>query len=259
MELVKQFGVKGQALSADELRRLEPALTGELAGGVYFPDEAHVEPLAAVQTLARLAAKAGARILPETEMFEFVTQGRRIEGVRTTRGLLRADQYVLATGSWSTSIAKSLRLRVPILAGKGYAVVVEPFSPAPTHPIILLENKIGVTPRHNSIRLAGTLELVDLDESITPRRVAAMFTGSRRFLNLPAEPQVIEVWRGLRPCTPDGVPIIGRPARFENLLLAAGHQMLGLLAAPGTAKLAGDLLTNSSPQFDPHPFRATRF
>jgi D-amino-acid dehydrogenase len=259
MEMIAKHGIRGQAMSADELRRFEPALTGELAGGVYFPDEAHVEPLAAVQTLARLAARAGATILPETELFEFVTNGRRIDAVRTTRGLLRADQFVLATGSWSTSIARSLRLRVPIIAGKGYAVIVEPFTPAPTRPIILLENKIGVTPRQNSVRLAGTMELVGLDESITPRRVAAMFSGSRRFLNLPAEPRVIEVWRGLRPCTPDGMPIIGRPARFENLMLAAGHQMLGLLTAPGTAKLVGDLITGSSPQFDPHPFRATRF
>ncbi len=259
MGLVAPHGIKGQVLSPDELRRLEPSVTGEIAGGVFFPDEAHVEPLAAVQTMARLAAKAGAQILPETEMFEFVIKGRRIEGVRTTRGLIRADQFVLATGSWSPSIAKLLRLRVPILAGKGYAVVVEPFAPAPTRPLLLLENKIGVTPRQNSVRLAGTLELVDRDESITPRRVAAMLSGGRRFLNLPEEPRIIEVWRGLRPCTPDGVPIIGRPARFDNLLLAAGHQMIGLLSAPGTARLVGDLITGSPSHFDPHPFRATRF
>ena len=147
MELVAPYGIPGHSLDEAGVRQLEPALTGALKGGVYFPSEAHAEPLAVVRALAEAAVKLGARVLPRTEVFEFQQNGRRIEAVRTTRGWFKADQVVLATGSWSPEIARSLRLRVPILGGKGYALIVKPFSPAPKHPIMIVEKKIAVTPR----------------------------------------------------------------------------------------------------------------
>lgn len=166
---------------------------------------------------------------------------------------------MLATGAWSQTLGRKLGVRIPLLSGKGYAITVEPFEPRPSLPLMLIEKKIGVTPRANTIRIAGTLELVGLDESITTRRVNAMVRGAREYLNVPDPPKVVEVWRGLRPCTPDGVPIIGRPPRLDNLVLATGHQMLGLLTAPATGRLVADLVTGSTPSIDPHPFRAARF
>ena len=109
------------------------------------------------------------------------------------------------------------------------------------------------------LRIAGTLELVDLDQSITTRRVASLVRTGRELLNLPDSPAVLETWRGLRPCTPDGMPILARSPRWENLYLAAGHQMLGVMTAPGSARLLADLVTQTNPTFDPHPFRAARF
>lgn len=116
-----------------------------------------------------------------------------------------------------------------------------------------------MTPRKGSIRLAGTMELAGLDESITPRRVAAISRGARAFLTLPENLNVSEVWRGLRPCTPDGLPIISRSPRHENLTIAAGHAMLGLTLATGTGRLVADLLTGGTPLVDPAPFCASRF
>jgi D-amino-acid dehydrogenase len=268
MDLVAEHGIPGRLLDERGVRELEPALTGPLQGGVYFPEEAHAEPLQVVQALRDGAIANGATILPRTEVFDFhFSEGapgaRRITGIRTTRGDMTADQFVLATGSWSVPIAKRLGIRVPVLGGKGYSIIVKPFSPAPKIPLMLLEKKIAVTPRKDTIRLAGTLELVDRDESITPRRVDAILKGSREFMNVPAiselTPSITEVWRGLRPCTPDGVPIVGYPKQYSNLLLLTGHQMLGLQSAPGTARLAADLLLGTAPAFDPAPFRATRF
>ena len=71
--------------------------------------------------------------------------------------------------------------------------------------------KVAVTPYEKTVKLAGTLELVDVDESVTLRRVKAIVNNSREYLDVPKEPQIVEIWRGLRPCTPDGVPMIGRP------------------------------------------------
>ena len=107
---------------------------------------------------------------------------------------------------------------------------------------MLVDKKIAVTPRKDSVRIAGTLELVNQDYSINTRRVDAIIRGSQEFLKVPQTPEVIELWRGLRPCTPDGVPVIGFSQNYPNLMISAGHQMLGLQSAPGTAKLASDLL-----------------
>lgn len=259
LELVAPHGVPGRAFTADEAKAFEPSLTGRLEGAVYFPEEAHAEPLAVVQTLMAEALKKGAIVLPGTEVFDFKINGNRIEAARTTRGDLHAEQFVLATGSWSAGLGKQLGLRVPVLGGKGYAMTVKPFAPTPKVPMMLIEKKVAITPRKNSVRIAGTLELVDQDHSITGRRVENIIHGAREFLSLPDQPELIELWRGLRPCTPDGVPIIGRAMRYPNLVLATGHQMLGLQSAPGTARLVSDILAAAKPLFDPHPFRPERF
>lgn len=259
MELVAKQGIPGKQVSPEALRELEPAVVGKTVGGVYFPNEAHAEPLQVVESLTKAAERHGARILNGTEVFDFEMKGRVITGLQTTRGPMKADRYVLATGFWSTRLAKRIKINVPVLGGKGYALIVDPFEQSPRIPLMLLEKKIAVTPRAGSVRIAGTLELVNGDESITPRRVRAILRGARQFLNLPESPRIHEVWRGLRPCTPDGVPIVDHAPAYDNLMVLTGHQMLGLQSAPGSARLAADLLLGTTPTFDPKPFRANRF
>jgi D-amino-acid dehydrogenase len=262
VELIEPLGVRAELLDAQSVRNREPAvICRELAGGVFFPDEAHAEPLATVQSLARFATDHGAQFFTGVELAGFDVTGRRVDALITTRGRLPfTGQLVLATGSWSNALGKCLGLRVPILAGKGYHAIIDPMQPMPASPMYLVERKVGVTPRDGSIRLAGTLELVDAqDDSITMRRVHALVRGAREYLPLPDPTPLRQIWRGLRPCTPDGVPIIGRPPTLDNLTLACGHQMLGLLCAPATALLAAQLVTGDNPSFDPAPFRADRF
>jgi D-amino-acid dehydrogenase len=107
--------------------------------------------------------------------------------------------------------------------------------------------------------VAGTLELVDSDESITKRRVNAILKGAHDYLYVPKEPSVRELWRGLRPCTPDGVPMIGYSKKWKNLFYCTGHQMLGLQSAPGSARLAKELIQNETPYVNPKPFLPDRF
>ena len=267
MDLVAQSGIPGRYLDEAGVRAMEPALTGPLKGGVFFPDEAHAEPLEIVRALADGARQNGVTILPRTEVFDFVIENGKVVALRTTRGEMRAEKFVLATGSWSVPLAKKLGINIPILGGKGYSLIVKPFASSPKIPLMLIEKKIAVTPRKDTVRLAGTLELVDRDESITTRRVNAILKGSAEFMNLPkggldspeVNSMISEVWRGLRPCSPDGVPVVGYPKSLSNLLVLTGHQMLGLQSAPGTGRLAADLLVDAKPAFDPHPFRATRF
>ena len=252
-------GVASRVVSPDEVRSMEPAVVGEVAGGVFFENEAHCEPAEAVRALVRVAASSGATVLTGTEVYAFDLRGGKIEALRTTRGDVEADRFVLATGSWSKALAGRLGLRVPVLGGKGYAVIVRGMDPAPTRPIKIIERKIAVTPRREAVRLAGTLELVDGDETISPRRVQAIMRGARALLPVPDPADVVEIWRGLRPCTPDGLPVIGVAPAVENLVLCTGHQMCGLHTAPASGRLAAELTLGASPSFDPAPFRADRF
>jgi D-amino-acid dehydrogenase len=260
MELVAARGVNGSRLSASQAQILEPAIRkSTIVGGVYFPDEAHVEPLATVQHLMDLACKQGTQVQPKTEVLDFIRRNGSIESVLTTRGEIKAEKIVLAAGSWSGRLAAKLGLRLPILSGKGYAVVVSPLGNTPKVPIMLVDRKVAITPRASSLRIAGTLELVDLDESVNMTRVQTMMEGAGTILEIPETPCITEIWRGLRPCTPDGVPVISVAPRCSNFTVAAGHQMLGLQTATGTGMLVADLVNGSDPCVNPEPFRASRF
>jgi D-amino-acid dehydrogenase len=266
MNLVAEHGVPGRSLTAEELHAFEPALTGKLEGGVFFPEEAHAEPLEVVRAFTAGALKHGVKILPAHELIDCQVSGggpagpgRRITSIRTTKGVLTADRYVLATGSWSTGVGRALGLNIPILGGKGYAFITKPLSPNPSRSMMLVEKKIAVTPRDGSLRISGTLELVNNDYSISPRRIDSIVKGAREFMNVPEDFQYSELWRGLRPCSPDGVPIIGAPKKYANLFVVTGHQMLGLQSGAGTGRLAADLILRKKPIVDPKPFRADRF
>lgn len=258
-EMLTRFGVRSEFLDTEGARRLEPALIGDVSGVVYYPDEAHLQPLAAVETIAQRARESGARFNGGAEVFDFDVAGGRVREVRTTRGAIAADKIVLAAGSWSSGLARRLGLRVPLLGGKGYSMMVQAPTPAPTIPMMVLERKVAITPYGDDLRLAGTLELVDGDESISPRRVASIRRGATAVLGVPESAQADRVWRGLRPCTPDGLPIIGPARTLDNVFLATGHQMLGVQTGPATGRLASDLLLGRDPTFDPAPFRPHRF
>lgn len=264
VDLMASRGVEGRKLSAKEVIDFEPSLRPEMIkGGVYFPQEAHCEPLDAVQLIAKEFQALGGDIHANTEVYDFEFDGNKIKKVITTKGTYEADLVVFCLGSWSEGIAKKLASSVPILGGKGYSLIVKDSNfeqgAKPKHPIMLIEKKIAITPRKDSVRLAGTLELVKIDFAITTRRVNAILKGSKAFLKLPQSFEVEELWRGLRPCTPDGVPMIGFSKKWSNLFYCTGHQMLGLQSAPGSARLAGELVFGENTYVDSKPFDPNRY
>ncbi|MGZ3744122.1 MAG: NAD(P)/FAD-dependent oxidoreductase [Pseudobdellovibrionaceae bacterium] len=259
LNYVKNLGVPGKVLNSDEVQQMEPALKGPLLGGVYFSQEAMAEPYLVVQAFAKEIRAHGNEILENTELQDLVIANNKIEKVLTSQGEIHAKQVVMATGSWSKSLARLLRLKVPILGGKGYAMIVPSLEKQPQYPLMLVEKKIAITPRQNTLRIAGTLELVDQDFSITQKRVENIKRGAREFLHLPEDLQVQELWAGLRPCTPDGVPLIGYHKNISNLVLAVGHQMLGLQSGAGTGLLVADLMEGKTPFVDMQVLDANRF
>ena len=259
MDRVQHLNVPGQFLNSDEIHRLEPAVTGTTLGGVYFPAEAHAEPLKVVEALARKAKKLGVKLNENIEVKEFNIENKIIKNLSTNQGEYSASTYVLASGSWSTELAKKIKINVPILGGKGYSMIVPPLSAQPKIPMMLIEKKIAITPRDGSLRIAGTLELVNQDFTVTERRVKAIIRGAREFLTVPENVEIKELWCGLRPCTPDGVPMIGYTKNVCNLMLACGHQMLGLQSGYGTGELVADLIVNGKSDLNRLVYNPDRF
>jgi D-amino-acid dehydrogenase len=166
---------------------------------------------------------------------------------------------VVATGVWSPELARDFGARLPIEGGKGYHVDLEAREGDPELPIWLHESRVVITPLGARVRLAGTLELTGTDDAVDARRVRAITDAVGRALPAFHERGATHVWRGLRPCTPDGLPVIDRAPELENVFLATGHGMWGLQLAPVTAQLVAALATGETPAHDLHPLRADRF
>jgi D-amino-acid dehydrogenase len=259
IDLVAKSGVRAERWTPEQVRDREPAIVGAQVGGYFFPDDAHCEPYKAVRALAADAARAGVTFLEGADVFGISSPGAGPRKLATTLGEIVADRIVLAAGSWSEPIGEMLGLRVPILGAKGYSLVLPRATPHPTRSIYLIERKVAVNPHHDALRIAGTLELVRNDFSINRRRVDVILRGAKAMLNIGEAPVASEIWRGLRPCTPDGMPLIGRARGRGDVFLATGHQMAGLKTATGTGVLLAQLMTGEKPSFDAEAFRADRY
>jgi D-amino-acid dehydrogenase len=258
---LQDIGLEVSVLNGDEVRALEPRVRMNTAGGVFYRQDAHLTPAKFVRALAHAVEKKGAAIHPSTEVLGFETSGRRVATVRTTRGDFAAREVVLAGGTWSPGIARDLRINLPMQPAKGYSVTVKRPESSPLIPMVLAEARVGVTPMGETLRFAGTLELAGLDFSINQRRVRAILRAVPEYLPdlNPANLELIEIWRGLRPCTPDGLPYLGRARRYDNLTIAAGHAMIGVSLGPVTGKLVSQVVAGEPPRIDLAMFSVERF
>jgi D-amino-acid dehydrogenase len=251
--------VDGEVLTPADVAAVAPQLSRGLAGGIFHPDEAHCDPLRFVVAVGAWAARLGVEVRTSTEVLGVRRDGSRIRALQTSEGELLVDEVVLAAGVWSGRLARELELPLALEGGKGYHVDVEAQLGDPSFPIWLHESRVLITPLGARVRLAGTLELTGTDQTVDPRRVDAITQAATRALPAFASRPRLHVWRGLRPCTPDGLPIIGRAPNVDNLTLATGHGMWGLQLAPLTAELVASTVLGRTPEVDLAPVRPDRF
>ena len=262
--VLHEFDQACTLLSRDETLAMVPMLKPDVAGGLFFPDDAHLDPAAFVQQLAAHTQQAGAHLITHAEVLGFERDGARVTNVRTTNGDIAADQFVVAAGAWSSMFEHALDVQLPIQAGKGYSVTVpwaDDAPPLPEMPLSFAEARAVVTPFDQRLRIAGTLELAGLNHAVNPRRVNAIVRAAQNHLEGLDDLAVAqaEVWNGLRPCTPDGLPIIGRAPMWPNAIMATGHAMMGISLAPITGHLVAQLAQGEHTDIDLAPLSARRF
>jgi D-amino-acid dehydrogenase len=259
-ELLRQEGFDPEILSPDEARKREPLLRPTIAGAVFWPEDGHCEPGRFVEELARLASQAGASIKLQSRVTGFQhDQDGSIAAVQTNGSMLRPRTVVFAAGSWTGRLARLAGTRIPIEAGKGYHVHLSHNAPRVQAPLIFQESVFAATPMGDALRLAGTMEFVGVDLNFAEQKARRLLEEARQYLDGLDAHESYETWCGLRPCTPDSVPILGSSVRIPNLVLATGHSMLGITLAPVSGRIVADVILDGSSDLSASRLSPARF
>ena len=236
-DLQRSLGLEAEWLPPRRCRELEPGLTPAFNGGVHAPGEAAVDPRALTRVLLAALAAAGVEVRTGTEAVAGLFEGERLAGVRTAAGAeLRAAAVVLAAGAWSGR-AEWLPepARPPVRPVKGQVLELRTRDGAPPCERIVASERVYLVPRPDGRLIAGaTSEEQGFDAAVTAGGVHELLREAYRLLPEVAEMELVDATAGLRPGTPDNLPLIG-PGAIEGLVLATGHYRNGILLAPLTA------------------------
>lgn len=257
--LGERFHLPARRLDGDRLNALEPALKPGLAGGWLYEGDAHLRPDRLMSEWQRALQARGVMIREQCTVQSAVREGSRVRALRTSQGEVAGDTFVFATGAWTPLLNNMLGCKMPIQPGKGYSITMPRPTRCPTRPMIFEEHRVAVTPMHSGYRLGSTMEFAGYDSTLNPNRLALLRQSAQHYLHEPYTDPVVEEWYGWRPMTYDGKPIIDRSPAWENLLIAAGHNMLGLSMAPATGKLVAELLSGREPHLELGPYSVRRF
>lgn len=270
--LAAHVAANGLASSVHDLAgtlAVEPALShvaDTLRGGIHFPDDESGDAHLFTRRLAALAAERLAVDFRHGVTIHGIdSRAGIVTGVRTDAGTFVADAYVLALGSWSPLLARDLGLKLPIYPAKGYSITVPVTDPlpgnAPGAPTVSVTDgayKMVFSRLGDRLRAAGTAELAGWDTTLRPRRAETIVRNARRLFPLAGDYDAAERWCGLRPKTPDSVPILGR-SPLPNLFLNTGHGVLGWTMSVGSGRIIADLVSGREPEVDIRGLGLERF
>jgi D-amino-acid dehydrogenase len=241
-------------LGYDEVHHMEPALGEQVVGGYLLGDEYHVRPESLVSGYVQALTARGAGIVRGTTVL-----GPAPGGVVTSAGTLTGDAVLVTAGVHSEALLQAFGVKVPMQAGKGYSITVPRDRLPLQRPLLLGDARVACTPFEGSTRVAGTLELSGFNEVVRPARLAGIRRSAARFFREPVRLGGGVEWVGLRPLTPDGLPLIGRVRGLRDVFVATGHAMLGVTLAPATGEHIADYITTGGSAEVLAPFEPARF
>lgn len=255
------FGLKTKICNLQEVQEHEPEVEVNVAGGVLYLDDCHIDSASFMKAMYHHLQNAGVKFWLNTEVKEFEKNNSRITAVITDKAKMDCEELVIANGSWLGKISKELGIYIPMQPGKGYSLSYTGLQKNLHYPSILVDDRTATTPIDRWLRIGGTMELSGHSEKILPKRVMAIYDAFKKYypsMNLPL-PETQKAWFGYRPVTPDGLPYIGKHNKFSNLVYAGGHAMLGVSAAAGTGQLTEQIISNKPTSIDISAFDPQRF
>ena len=252
-------GLNVNHITAEEVKKMEPDAAIDCKGAVYFDSDAHMTPKEFMTEMVSYLKEKGVTFYTHEKVQDLVISKDAIKEVMTTKRILKADEVLIAAGSWSSLLTRKLGVKIPIQAGKGYRINTVRETGI-TIPALLVEAKVAVTPMNGFTRFAGTMELAGINDTINPKRVKAISKSVSNYyqgLSLTKEEEATADF-GLRPCSPDGLPYIGRTHKYKNLIIASGHAMMGWSLGPPTGKLVSEIISDKKLSLDIKPFHPDR-
>ncbi len=247
-----EIGLKAEVIDAAAAAQLDPAITMDVAGAVYFPEDCHLDPERFMASMRRRVLALGGIIESGVEIDGIETRDGRVISVSGNGRRFDGTRFVLAGGSWTPGLLQLIGVKLSLQAGKGYSLTLPAPPELPQLCSIFAEAKVAITPMGSSLRFGGTMEVGGLDLSINPARVRGIVKSVNAYFPKFSEQDFegIKPWAGLRPVSPDGIPYLGKVRGHSNLLVATGHAMMGLSLAPVSGRLVADLLAGD-PLFRP--------
>lgn len=245
-EIAQSLGLEVDFLSKEEVQRLETGSTVNAIGGVHFKSDAHLYPHKLMAFLLDSCRKNGVEFKEETEVNSFNVKNGKVISISTSSEEIIGDEFVIAGGSWSPELTKQLGIHLSLLAGKGYSFTLSNPNERPQIPSILCEGKVAVTPMGTDLRFGGTMEITHVrDTKINQKRLQGIVETANSFYpEMKVQfPRKEDQWYGFRPCSPDGLPYIGRSSKVSNALVATGHAMMGLSLGPATGVIISSIIS----------------
>ena len=263
VEVLKQFGVPFEVLDPAGCIAAEPALAkvkGKFVGGLRLPGDETGDCQMFTERLASHAASRGVTFKFGTTIERIVAEGGKITGVATSAGMLTADAYVVALGSYSPIMVKPLGLSLPVYPIKGYSITVPigDEAGAPVSTVMDETYKVAITRLGGRIRAGGTAEISGYDLRLHEGRKATLLHSVGDLFPEGGDLANAKFWCGLRPMTPDGPPIIGG-TRFGNLYLCTGHGTLGWTMSCGSGRVLADIISGRKPEIEVGELALSRY
>lgn len=259
LDLVRRFDLEPQVLLGDEVRNHEPLLSDQVSGGLYFPKERYLDPNALMRSLHARLLELGVTIIEDAPLTGVHRERSRVNRVVAGGHVVESESVVLAAGGWSGPLSRLFGCPLPVRPGKGYSIDVAPF--ALRSSTNLSDAKVAVTPLTRNLRLAGTMEFGGLDEDLNRVRIAAILRAPTAYFRgwAPPDEAAVTPHAGIRPMTPDGLPIIGRLGDLSNVYVSTGHAMMGITLGPGSALALTELVLHGRVNDTLAPFAPDRF
>jgi len=257
--LAQKEGLDVIELNIEELKAIEPNVNINAKGATYFKCDSHSTPNEFMESIKAYLKRVGVQFYINETVEDLEVKNGKIKAIKTNKQILKADEFVLAAGSWSYLLSKKLGLKLLLQAGKGYRINTVQETGI-TIPSILVEKKVAVTPMNGFTRFAGTMEIAGINHDIRKERVEAIANAATKFypeIKLSPEEKNLAAC-GLRPVSADGLPYIGKSSKCANLTIATGHAMMGWSMGPATGKLVAEIISNKKTSMNLDMFHPDR-